>query len=241
MSSTEHCPTLDPSPPQHRTIFAVDIEGSTTRNNSAKAVLRDYMYQMVEASLRASGITEDHRAPLVDRGDGILTLIRPADDVPKTLVLTRVLPTLRDLLAEHERIRPEQRLRLRAVVHAGEVHTDIRGHFGEALDVAFRLLDAPEVKQGFKRSASPLYLVVSDLIYDTIVRQGYPGIDEAEFSEVVDVVVGKKRYHGWAWPRDDAGRGQLVSLVPEQARRAATRRLLHPSGRFGDRRHVVAP
>jgi GTP diphosphokinase / guanosine-3',5'-bis(diphosphate) 3'-diphosphatase len=33
--------------------------------------------------------------------------------------------------------------RLRVVLHAGEVHYDGNGCFGEALDIAFRLLDAP--------------------------------------------------------------------------------------------------
>lgn len=240
MISNENSQTLQPSPPQHRTIFAVDIEGSTTRNNSAKAALRDYMYRMVEASLCSSGITEDYRAPLVDRGDGILTLIHPHDEVPKTLLLTRVVPTLRDLLTEHERTRPEQRLRLRAVVHAGEVHSDEHGHFGEALDVAFRLLDAPEVKHAFKMWSSPLYVVVSELIYTSIVLQGYDGIDERAFVPVVDVAVGKHRCSGWAAPTDGrATVGELVSLLPEHAARAAGRRIMHAARRFDDRRHVV--
>ena len=32
-------------------------------------------------------------------------------------------------------------MRLRAVVHAGEIHDDGRGFYGEDLDVAFRLLE----------------------------------------------------------------------------------------------------
>jgi hypothetical protein len=46
---------LSPSAPHHRAIFAVDIEGSTTRNNTAKGDLRGAMYSFLDQALRASG------------------------------------------------------------------------------------------------------------------------------------------------------------------------------------------
>jgi class 3 adenylate cyclase len=144
-----------------------------------------------------NGITAPHRDPFVDRGDGILTLIHPADDVPKTLLLSAVIPTLDRLLAEHAERNPEQHLRLRAVVHEGEVHFDGRGWFGEALDVAFRLLDAPEVKKRFRQSAQPLLLVVSEQIYTSIVRHGYAGIDQHSFAEAAHIKVAGQRHRGW--------------------------------------------
>ena len=75
----------------------------------------------------------------------MLILIRPHDDVPKTLVLGRLIPVLTALLAEYNAsaTRPELRMRLRAVVHAGEVHEDDNGFYGDDLDAAFRLLEAP--------------------------------------------------------------------------------------------------
>jgi hypothetical protein len=227
---------LCPSPPHHRTIFAVDIEGSTTRNNSAKADLRGAMYEMVEESLRANGITEAYRDPFVDRGDGILALVRPVDEVPKTLLLTNVVPTLAGLLAQHEQQHPGQHLRLRVVLHAGEVHQDIQGYFGEALDVAFRLLDAPEVKHAFRLSTAPLLLVVSELIYRSIVLQGYQGIDEQGFTRMVDVLVGKLRYRGWICLPDLVG----ATDAPPVARHSGTgERILRAANRFEGRRHVV--
>ena len=224
-----------PSPPHHRTIFAVDIEGSTTRNNSAKAGLRAAMYEMVEQSLRSNGITEHHCDPLVDRGDGILALVHPVDEVPKTLLLSHVVPTLSELLAEHEEEHGTH-LRLRAVLHAGEVHNDGRGNYGEALDIAFRLLDAPEVKQALRMSTAPLLLVVSDLIFATIVRQGYEGIDERAFSPVTDVLVGGAYYSGWVCLPDTRTKQQVVNGF---ARPAAGARILRAARRFDERKHVV--
>src|SRR5690242_16866416 len=42
--------------PLHRSIVVVDVEGSTTRNNAEQAGVRQAMYDLVEATLRASGI-----------------------------------------------------------------------------------------------------------------------------------------------------------------------------------------
>lgn len=223
---------LHPSPPHHRVIFAVDIEGSTTRNNATKADLRGAMYELVEQALRDNGIAEEHHDQFVDRGDGILALIRPVDEVPKTLLLSGVVPTLAELLVEHEVHNPGRHLRLRAVVHAGEVHQDIRGPFGESLDVAFRLLDAPEVKDAFRLSAEPLLLVVSELIYRTIVRQGYTGIDERAFRPIADVVVAGLHQHGWVCVPDQAADARLDH-------HSSGARILRAARRFEDRRHVV--
>jgi class 3 adenylate cyclase len=183
--------------PHHRAIVSVDIEGSTTRTNPAKAQLRQVMYDLFDAALEACGITEEHRDPLVDRGDGVLVLIHPVDQAPKTLLLTTLVPTLSLLLTEHNAQRPEDGLRLRAALHAGEVHYDRQGCFGEALDITFRLLDAPEVKSRLSQTEAPLVLVVSDDIYRTVVRHRYAGIDDRAFEQTVRVRVAGQQHRGW--------------------------------------------
>ncbi len=58
--------------PHHRTIFAVDIESSTTRPNPVKAELRRTLYELTDAALCSAGICERHRDPFFDHGDGVL-------------------------------------------------------------------------------------------------------------------------------------------------------------------------
>jgi hypothetical protein len=147
--------------------------------------------------LEEAGIAEGHRDELVDRGDGVLVLIHPVDDVPKTALLRSVIPALARLLRDHNSANPDRRFRLRAVVHAGEVHYDPRGCFGEALDIAFRLLDAPAVKHRLERTTAPIVLVVSDHIYRCVVRHGYDGIDDHGFESSVNVTVVETRHRGW--------------------------------------------
>jgi hypothetical protein len=194
-------PGLDarlPDGPVHRLIFAVDIEGSTERNNVAKGQLRRILYELLGRALEAAGIAARHLEPYTDRGDSVLVLIKPHDEVPKTLVLGLLVPTLTALLAEYNAsaTRPELRMRLRAVVHAGEVHEDNQGFYGDDLDSAFRLLEAPRLKKALKEAtAAPLVLIVSEEIFHGIVQQGY--LDDALFRPLVRVRVGPRQRQGW--------------------------------------------
>ncbi|HEY0689414.1 MAG TPA: hypothetical protein VGD71_10260 [Kribbella sp.] len=138
--------------PCHRAIVAVDMENSTARTDTAKAVLRRRLYEVVETALRTADIQDDVRDPLIDRGDGILALIHPI--VPKTVLLNTVIPALHQQLIQH------RDLRLRAVVHAGEVLYDDRGCFGESVDLSFRLLDASALKNLLRQATAPLALIV---------------------------------------------------------------------------------
>jgi class 3 adenylate cyclase len=190
-----------PQQPRHRAIVAVDIADSTTRTNTSKARLRHTLYEVFENALHTAGIGNIHHDPLIDCGDGILAIIHPA--VPKTLLLDTVLPALGEQLTRHDD------LRLRAVVHAGEVHYDRRGCFGESLDLSFRLLSAPELKRLLRAAAEPLAVVLSDDIYRTVVRHGYDRIDAGDYAPLVRTQIAGQPHRGWVqlpspvWGRPD--------------------------------------
>lgn len=192
------------SVPLHRSIIAVDIERSTSpaRTNPIREELRCEIYRLLGTAMLTAGITDIHCDPLADRGDGVLALVHPADEVPKTLLLNPLVPVLVKLLADRnagldyaERFRRE--LRIRVVIHAGEVHRDSQGYFGEALDVAFRLLDAPRLKHCLRQVTAPLVLVVSEDIYWSIVRHEYEGIPGSAFEPLIRVMVSGRRRQGW--------------------------------------------
>ena len=76
------------------------------------------------------------------------------------------MPELARLLADHNAGLPrtigaQRQLRVRVVVHAGEVHYDEKGVSGEARDIAFRQLDAPGAKKALRMAIDPLTLVIS--------------------------------------------------------------------------------
>lgn len=199
--------------PKQRSIVACDVEGSTTRTNTAKAALRADMYDLLEAALLECKITEDLREPFVDSGDGVLTMVRPVDRVPKVLLLQILVPALSAILAEHAAVHPDRRFRLRVAVHAGEVHFDRRGIFGEDIDITFRLLNSPELKQRLHQTAAPLVLVVSDHIHRSVVRHGYDGIDGRTFEPAIRLEVGGQRHIGWVHVPAEAVDHQGVARI----------------------------
>lgn len=188
--------------PHHRTIIALDIEMSTNRTDPVKAELRRKIYELFDTALGSAGIQRRYRDRFIDRGDGILALIHPVDQAPKAILLNSVIPVLNRLLTDYNASLPrasraQRLLRVRVVVHAGEVHYDANGCFGEALDVAFRLLDAAQVKKALQVAADPLILVVSGDIYRSVVRHGYDGIDQCAYHPLVRVQIAGNRYPGW--------------------------------------------
>jgi hypothetical protein len=189
--------------PYHRSIVVVDVEASTTRTNTGRGRARHDMYRIFQAALTTAGVV--HRDPLADRGDGILALIHPTDETPKTLLLSTVLPVLGKVLGEHNTRWPERNLRLRVAVHAGEVHYDAHGCYGEDIDLAVRLLDAPEVKLHLENSTAPLVLVTSDAIYRSVIRHEYAGVSGTQYAPLVNVRLGDSDHRGWV---------QLVSRAP---------------------------
>jgi class 3 adenylate cyclase len=204
--------------PQQRTMFAVDIESSTTRSDPVKAKLRTKLYELLDASLCSAGIYERHRDRFFDRGDGALTLIHPVEQAFKVPLLNRAIPTFNQLLTDYNASLPrlgrtERQLRIRGVVHAGDVHYDVNGCFGEALDIAFRLLDAPSVKKALQDTAGPLILVVSEDIYRSVVRHRYDGIDQGSFRRLVRVQIAGERYQGWVHSPDDATQAGMADIV----------------------------
>ena len=134
-------------------------------------------------------------------GFELVRLLARHEGAKKPLLFSRLIPILASLLVAHNSgISPAERprvLRLRVVIHAGEVHYDEKGPFGEDLDVALRLLDAPRFKTHLKNATVPLALVASDYLYQTIIRHGYEGIVEDEFLPLVTVNVGLQRRRGW--------------------------------------------
>jgi hypothetical protein len=198
--------------PLHRSIVAVDLEGSTTRTNLVKGELRRGMYDLLARSLSGVAIADSHLEPWTDRGDGVMLLIRPHDDVPKTVLLSRWVPMLAALLTEYNAEAPQAafQMRLRAVVHAGEVHADCRGFYGEAIDVAIRLLDSAPVKRALRQASSPLVLVVSEEIYSGIVCQGY--VDSTTYRPLVRVSVANRQRRGWVHVPNQGKASSAISL-----------------------------
>lgn len=170
--------------PVHRTILALDVEGSTRpeRRDRDRLEMRAVLYRLLGQALSRAGIQRgDYQR--TDQGDGVLVLLN--SEVPKTRVLPWMILRLAAGLERHNQTAPAPRqLRLRVVVHAGEVASDAHGYVGKDLNLAFRLLDSESLRSQLAGTRTSLVLLISNLIYNDIVEQGYGDIAPDAFQPI---------------------------------------------------------
>jgi hypothetical protein len=109
-----------------------------------------------------------------------MLLIDPT--VPKPRLLHAMLHHLNENLAGRNRLASSgTQVRLRVVLHGGEVGQDPDGVHGTDLDAAFRMLDAGPLRAALAASYEPVAVAVSDFVYQGTVRHGFPGIPRDAF------------------------------------------------------------
>jgi tetratricopeptide (TPR) repeat protein len=202
-----------PVRPVHHGFLIFDIEGfgRLDRSNPIRGRLRATLYHALDEGMRHARIAEaEYR--LSDIGDGALVLLKP--HVSKLLLLDRLIPRLVGVIAAHNaEVAEPERLRLRAVVHAGEVLVDDSGVFGEDLNHAFRLLDSPDLHRRLTEADGPVAVIVSEIIYEGIVKHGYGGVEAGSFAEV-SVAVKETNALGWVWVPEAGPAASLPTTTP---------------------------
>ena len=112
-----------------------------------------------------------------DRGDGYLVV--SLTDVPVRAVIASFAESLDAALAA--RTMGETRLRVRVIVHQGDILAGERGWRGRQLDRASRLVDATEIKSALKAATDGrMAFVVAPELYDSVIR-GYQVPDPSAF------------------------------------------------------------
>ncbi len=227
---------------QYHEIIVVDIKDFGSRSNPVQSWLRDRLYELLEKALEAAGV--DHRAapPPTDRGDGMFWLL--PGSVPKTDLtgpFVRHLHTgLRALAATSS---DRAAMRLRVVLHAGEVAWDERGWVGADLNTACRMVDLPVLRETLAAAEdAPMVLAVSDAWHRSVILHDYPEIDPAEFRPVrfdakeIRNATAWIRVPGHVWPPDqDPAPADGTAGNPGTGTGAgSTRDTTHSAGSAGD-------
>ena len=174
-----------PDHPEDRTILALDIEGfgRQARTNLTRLRLRRQLARWCEALLRQARASPSQWC-VQDTGDGFIFSVDP--HIPRDVLLGRFVIGLALRLGRYNRDRPEaERIRLRLAMHAGDVLRDPEPIHGEATVLACRLLDAGAVRACLEATEQPLAAIVSQVIYDNIVKQAYWRIDPATWHPTV--------------------------------------------------------
>jgi hypothetical protein len=185
------------SGPTYQSILIVDTEGSGTRTDPEKVVLRRAVYRLLMVAFARSGLAWDQCAR-EDRGDGVYVLVPPT--VPKPALVTAFVEALDGLLEDQAELGPTGHCpRLRVSLHAGDVSFDANGSSGVEVDHAFALVDAEDVRRTLRLAdRGRLVLVLSDAFFEATVRQRYHGLDPATY---LGMRLSTKRGKAQAWVR----------------------------------------
>jgi CRP-like cAMP-binding protein len=156
------------------TVVLTDVVGfgGSSRTDTDRGLIRDALFKMIQ---EATQDLQDVRSE--DRGDGILIVIPP--NVPTAEAIDQLLRALPRALDQHnssQRNRNSARFQLRLSASVGPVASDKMGVSGEAIIVAARLVEAPAFKEAFVGSTARLGIIVSQFVYDTVIRHS-PDLD----------------------------------------------------------------
>ncbi|MGH3974566.1 MAG: effector-associated domain 2-containing protein [Pseudonocardiaceae bacterium] len=167
----------------HQTIFVVDVASFTdpARTMLHHRAVREGMYDVLHSAFAEAGI--DLAACTVeDRGDGALILVPP--EVAKSRLADQLPSRLVAGLRRHNAVHSaEAAVQLRVALHAGEVYQDEHGMGGQAVNIAFRILEAPEAKSALRLSTGVLALIASDAFYHEVIVHD-PAADPRSYQQI---------------------------------------------------------
>ncbi|GAB3738249.1 hypothetical protein GCM10027598_66430 [Amycolatopsis oliviviridis] len=164
-----------PTQPLDRTIVVVDVVGFTApdRYPLDRIAVRQGMYEVLKTAFAESGVDFDSCAH-EDRGDGALVLLPPG--TTKSLVADRLPDRVAVALRRYNHTRtPQAQIRLRVSLNSGEVLNDGNGWVGEAVDIAFRILDAQTAKDAFAESGRMIAFICSERFFTDVIARD-PGL-----------------------------------------------------------------
>jgi tetratricopeptide (TPR) repeat protein len=200
--------------PVHRGILGIDIQGFGRQEwtDPIRSNQRRRLHRLLNQALARAEIAQSSTS-ISDLGDGLLLL---TDATVSRVRLLHAVTALAAALAEDNRqMRAAERLRLRVVVHAGEILRDEDGFIGHSLVEAVRILDARVSRAILDAgTAADLVLLVSEQIYQEVVRHGYAGIDPASY-QPIRVQNKETRARAWVHRPNQSAR-------PDMARVGAT-------------------
>lgn len=187
----------------HRSIVLVDIAGFTDplRTAEDQKTVHNALYEVVATSLDESGVDLE-RCAVEDRGDGAMILVPP--EYPKILLADQWPTRLAAALRRHNAVHAESsKMRLRVVLHSGEVHRNSNGVVSQAVNLAFRLLDAQPARAALAESGGVLALIASESFYEEVVLAD-PAADPTSYRRIP---VSVKSTDTFAWLRLPDGNG----------------------------------
>ena len=182
-------------------MLAVDIAEFTRadRDDEIQLHLRTCLYGLLREALGRSGMSWD-QGQHEDRGDGAVMIFSP--DQAAQPIVDAFPDRLRCLIRRHNRFSCEPvRMQLRVAVHVGPVYRDEHGFAGDDVTYLCRMLDAQPLRRALTDSGAELAFIISDYVYEKLVRRRQSLADQRSFQRV-RTQVKRTLVHGWIFLPD---------------------------------------
>jgi class 3 adenylate cyclase len=182
-------------------MLAVDIAEFTRadRDDEIQLHLRTCLYGLLREALGRSGMSWD-QGQHEDRGDGAVMIFSP--DQAAQPIVDAFPDRLRCLIRRHNRFSCEPvRMQLRVAVHVGPVYRDEHGFAGDDVTYLCRMLDAQPLRRALTDSGGELAFIISDYVYEKLVRRRQSLADQRSFQRV-RTQVKRTLVHGWIFLPD---------------------------------------
>ncbi|MFT7838070.1 hypothetical protein Q5530_18190 [Saccharothrix sp. BKS2] len=171
---------LDTMPPLdglvYRLVVAVDVEGYSKLDALDQSLVQSRLGEVLDLAAQDAGLDRSHWYRQV-RGDGELAVL-PAD-ADTAWVIAHFTERLAANLAELRRAGTP--MRMRVAMHCGTLTAGRFGLVGDAPIVTCRLLDAKVARKELATTGSDLVLVVSQRLFDDVVRSRFHDLDPSRF------------------------------------------------------------
>jgi hypothetical protein len=206
----------------HYTILAVDIEGFGDRRRTIpyQLAVRRGMYSILRQAFSVARIPWA-ACHCEDRGDGVL-LLAPAQISKAPFVESLPFALVAGLRQHNSAHLPEEQIRLRMALHAGEVAFDDHGVTASSINLVFRLLNAPPLRVALADSKGVLALITSEWFFEEVVRHNM-STDHTEFRPI-RIAVKETLKVGWVARPDHPYPAESNRLAVLQRREHSTRR-----------------
>lgn len=130
-----------------------------------------------------------------DRGDGMLIVIPPG--IPTAAAVSRLLSVLpAELIAHNAGHNAAAQVQMRVAIEVGPLVTDTFGVSGDAIILAARMLEVPALKRAIAQRGSPLGVITSAFVFDTVVRNSGDALAATDYISV-QVKVKNTRVAAW--------------------------------------------
>lgn len=197
----------------------LDVEDWSGRSAVNAANVQSAVKRIEELALADVGINPAD-VPRQPRGDGSIRAL--PGDIAKEVITDQFVEALRRVILDYDAdCDPEESIRVRLSLHAGDVIEGDGEWAGQPVIVASRLVDSALIKRVLAAATgSPLALIVSTGWYDAVVKEGHAS--DAGYQEVW---VQEKTFADAAWvkvPGKTRPPGLLLEDDPQRHRPAGS-------------------